>query len=97
MHHAKVSAEVKINAASTVPNKRTIYRTVQKFITVDLVLEEDNIRKYYVLTTDKWTVSALELEQSPEDTPIFSGWLLKVVCQNHWLTGNKAFETTYVT
>jgi len=50
------------------------------FRTVDLVLEENNTRKHYVLTRDKWTVSTLELEQSPEDTPIFSGWLLKVVC-----------------
>jgi len=36
MHHGKVSAKVKINAASRVPSKRTIHRTVQKFRTIDL-------------------------------------------------------------
>jgi hypothetical protein len=87
MRHGKVSTEVKINAASTVPHKRTTYRTMQIFCTIDLVLEENNTRKHYVLTTDKWTVSALELERSPEGTPMFSGWLLKVVCQNRRLTG----------
>jgi hypothetical protein len=59
MRHGKLSAKVKINAASTVPNKRTIHRTVQKFRTVDLVLEENNTRKHYILTTGKWTVSTL--------------------------------------
>ena len=54
-------AKVKINAASSVPNKRTIHRTVQTFRAIDLVLEENNTRKHYVLTTDNWTVSALEL------------------------------------
>jgi len=80
MCHGKVSTEVKINAASTDPRKRTIHRTMKIFRTADLVLEEDNTRKHHVLTSDKWTVSTLELEQIPEDTPIFSGWLLKVVC-----------------
>jgi len=61
MHQGKVPAKVKINAASSVPNKRTIHRTVQTFRAIDLVLEENNTRKHYVLTTDNWTVSALEL------------------------------------
>jgi hypothetical protein len=38
-----------------------------------------------------------ELEQGPEDKPIFSGWLLKVVCHNHRLTEQQSFRNyTYI-